>query len=222
MAKNKRESKVEEVQSLTSTESFIDKYKKTLIVGGGAIVVIVLGIIGYQKLIAEPQEIASQEAYWQAFYEFEQDSLALAANGNAQFDGMIDIADEYNGTSGGNIANYTLAISAMDRGEFQEALDYLDECDFEDVVVGSIVLGLKGDCYVELDDYETAVEYFEDAAAREPNEFTTPMFLKKAGITYEALNQGENALEAYQKIKTDWAKSEEAVDIDKYITRVKN
>lgn len=222
MAKKNRESQIEEVEALTSTENFIDKYKNAIMIGGGAIVVVVLGIIGYQKLVAEPNEIASQEAYWPAFYEFEKDSMQLAANGNEMFDGMLDVADEYSGTSGGNIANYTLAIGAMRAGNFEEAIEYLDECDFDDVMMGSLVLGLKGDCYVELDQNEDAVNYFEKAAAREQNDYTSPMYLKKAGLTYEALNQPEDALNAYLKIKNDWPESEEATDIDKYIARVEN
>ncbi|WP_066755780.1 tetratricopeptide repeat protein [Crocinitomix algicola] len=222
MAKKNRESQIEEVEALTSTENFIDKYKNAIMIGGGAIVVVVLGIIGYQKLVAEPNEIASQEAYWPAFYEFEKDSMQLAANGNEMFDGMLDVADEYSGTSGGNIANYTLAIGAMKAGNFEEAIEYLDECDFDDVMMGSLVLGLKGDCYVELDQNEDAVNYFEKAAAREQNDYTSPMYLKKAGLTYEALNQPEDALNAYLKIKNDWPESEEATDIDKYIARVEN
>ncbi len=220
MAKNNKQEKAQTQENLTSTESFIDKYKKPLMIGGGAIVVIVLGIIGYQKFIKEPHEEESREAYWNAFYEFQNDSLELAANGNENFQGMIEIADEYEGTSGGDIANYTLGVKAMEDGEFQGAIDFFDKCDFEDVVVGTLVIGLKGDCLVELDQLEEAVKLFDKAAAREQNEFTTPMFLKKAGITYEALGNKEKALTSYTKIKDKWQKSEEAKDIDKYIARV--
>lgn len=226
MAKDKKQTKTQakadELDQLTSTESFIDKYKKPLIIGGAALVVILLGTIGYQKFISEPHELESREVYWPAYYEFEQDSMALAITGSEDFDGMEDIADEYSGTSGGNIANYTMGLAAMDQGQFQDAIDYFDECDFDDIIVGSMVIGLKGDCFVELDDYSTAADMFEDAAERESNEFTSPMYLLKAGLAYEALDQNEDALKAYEKVKTDWSTSDEAVEIDKYIARVKN
>lgn len=220
MAKKTQEQKAEVRQDLTTTESFIDKYKKPLLIGGGAIVVIVLGIVGYKYFVSGPKEEQSLEAYWPAFYEFENDSLQLAANGNENFEGMISIADEYSGTSGGNIANYTLAIAAMERKEFDAALGYLEECDFDDAIVATLVIGLKGDCYVEMDKYEDAAEMFDEAAEREPNEFTTPIMLKKAGLAYEALKDKESALAAYEKIKTEWEMTEEAIDIDKYIARV--
>ena len=226
MAKTKKQEKAQpktdELDRLTSTESFIDKYKKPLIIGGGAIVVILLGVIGYQKFVSEPHELESREVYWPAYYEFEQDSMALAITGSEDFTGMESIAEDYSGTSGGNIANYTMALAAMDQGEYEDAIEYFDACDFEDIVVASMVIGLKGDCYVELDDYSAAVDLFEDAAEREANEFTSPMFLMKAGLAYEALDQNQDALSAYEKIKTNWSESDEAKDIDKYIARVKN
>ena len=62
MAKNNKQEKAQTQENLTSTESFIDKYKKPLMIGGGAIVVIVLGIIGYQKFIKEPHEEESKRS----------------------------------------------------------------------------------------------------------------------------------------------------------------
>ncbi len=220
MAKKTTTERARDIEDLTSTESFIDKYKKPLMIGGGAIVAIILGIIGYKAFISGPKEEKSLEAYWPAFYEFEKDSLELAANGNENFQGMYAVADEYAGTSGGNIANYTLGIAAMDRGEYEQAITYFDECDFDDVVVGTLVIGLKGDCYVEMDKYEEAADLFLEAAEREENDFTSPMMLKKAGLAYEALKDKQSALAAYEKIKTEWETSEEAVDIDKFIARV--
>ncbi len=226
MAKERKQgkvnSKVDELDQLTSTENFIDKYKKPIIIGAGAVVVIILGIVGYQKLIAGPHEDESKEVYWNAFYEFEQDSLNTAITGNENFDGMEDIANDFAGTSGGDIANYTLGVAAMRNADFQSAIDYFDECNFEDVVVGSILRGLKGDCYVELDDFQAAAEEFEKAASWEENEFTTPMYLKKAGLAYEALGDNSNALTVYQKIKDNWMSNTNYADIDKYIARAQN
>jgi tetratricopeptide (TPR) repeat protein len=222
MAKNKKEPMVDESVNLTSTESFIDKYKKPLLMGGGAIVVLILGIVGYQKLVAEPKEEDSKEAYWNAFYEFERDSLELAVKGTADFDGMETVASEYSGTSGGDIANYTLGLAKMQNGEFGAAIEYFDACDFEDVMVGNIVIGLKGDCEVEQGNYEAAAKYFEEAANREKNDYTSPMYLKKAGLAYEKLGQNEKAVNVYQNIKDNYPLSTEGFEIDKYLARATN
>ncbi len=222
MAKKNTQVKEAAAENLTSTETFIDKYKNYLLIGGGAIIVLILGIVGYQKFVSEPHEEESLNEYWQAMYEFEQDSLETAANGNEYFTGMLEIGEEYKGTSGGDIANYTMGVKSMRDGDFESAISFFDDCDFDDVMMGTLVLGLKGDCYVELDQYETAVDYFDQAANREQNEFTSPLFLKKAGLTYEALGKNDMALSAYQKIKDNWEMSTEAADIDKYIARAEN
>jgi len=108
----------------------------------------------------------------------------------------------------------------MKNGDFESALESFESCGFEDVVLGSMVIGLQGDCYVELDDYESAVDRYEEAASREENEFTTPMYLKKVGLAYEALGKNDDAREAYQKIKDNWENSTEGQDIEKYLARV--
>ena len=208
---------------LTKTEKFIDKNKKILIYGGIGIFVVIMSIIGYQKFVIAPHELESQDAYWNAFYDFSDgDTTGAAIIGTEDYLGMEDIASKYEGTSGGNIANYIMAIDQMEKGEFDIALDYLEVCEFEDVMLGTLILGLKGDCYVEKGEYETAVALFEEAAIREENEFTSPMFLKKAGLVYEELGDNENAVIAYQKIKDDWSESLAGQDIDKYIVRAQN
>lgn len=217
--KNTAHNKNVEFEELTSTENFFDKYKNLIIYSGVGVLVVILGIVAYQNFVVKPKEVESQEEIWNAMYDFQNDSLDLAANGSGEHAGFEEIADEYSGTSGGDIANYSMGIIEMERGNFEEALTYLQNTDFEDVIVGTLCLGLQGDCYVELGEYEKAVDYFEQAANREANEFTTPMFLKKAGLTYEELGQNEKAVEVYTKIKDEYPNSAEGMDVEKYIAR---
>lgn len=213
----------DEMDQLTTTENLFERYKKVLIYAGVGIFIVIIGIVGYQKFVVEPHIEESQEVYWNAFYDFEKgDTTGTAIRGTENYMGMEEIAEEYNGTPGGDIANYVMAIDYMEKGDYDMALEYLDETEFEDVMVGTLVIGLKGDCYVEKGDYETAVTYFEQAAEREKNEFTTPMFLKKAGLTYEELGDNENAVIAYQKIKDEWPETMTGKEIEKYLVRAQN
>ncbi|MGI4729930.1 MAG: tetratricopeptide repeat protein, partial [Janthinobacterium lividum] len=52
------------------------------------------------------------------------------------------------------------------------------------------------------------------------NGFTSPIYLKKLALVYENQKNYNDALDAYQKIKTDFPESNEATNIDKYIARV--
>lgn len=208
-----------ELEDLTTTENFFDKNKNILIFGGAGVVVLLLGFLGYNKLVGEPNNIESQIEIASAMYDFENDSTEAAVNGTNGNIGLEEAADEYNGTSGGDIANYSMGIINMEKGEFETALDYFGNCGFEDVMVANLCLGLQGDCYVELAEYAKAIDFFEKAAAREVNEFTTPMYLKKAGLAYEALEDYSNAIIAYTKIKDNHPQSIEGGDIKKDIER---
>ena len=71
-----------DVDQLTATEGFFDKYKNILIYSGIGIVVVLLGIVGYQKLVSEPNNIESQNEIYNALYDFEKDYYEDAkANG---------------------------------------------------------------------------------------------------------------------------------------------
>lgn len=222
MAKNQNNTseKVKaEAAELTGTENFLDKNKKLFLLIGGGILAVLIGYVGYQKLVKEPKAAESQEEIWAAFYDFESDSLENAINGNDYYMGMADIANEFSGASGGDIANYSMGIMKMKNGEFQEALEYLESCSFDDVIVGNLCLGLQGDCLVELEDFNTAANVFEKAANREVNEYTTPMFLKKAGLVREEIGDKSAANKHYTRIKDEYPRTEFGTDIDKYIGR---
>ncbi len=223
MAKENKNTSIDEknveFEELTTTENFFDKYKNILIFGGVGIVVVLLGFLGYNKFVSEPNNIESQIEIASALYDFEKDSTDAAVNGTNGNIGFEEAADEYKGTSGGDIANYSMGIISMEKGEFEMALDYFGNCSFEDIMIANLCIGRQGDCYVELGDYAKAVDFFEKAAAREANEFTSPMFLKKAGLAYEALENYSKAITVYTKIKDNYPQSTEGGDIQKYIER---
>ena len=80
-----------------------------------------------------------------------------------------------------------------------------------------MALGLIGDCYMQLGDQDNAVSYYEKSTKKNPNEFTTPMFLQKLGLTYEIMGNNAKALETYKSLKKDFPNSNEAFEISKNI-----
>ncbi|MDX1349270.1 MAG: tetratricopeptide repeat protein [Putridiphycobacter sp.] len=220
MAKKQNNTKNKSVDTeLTTTENFLDRNKKLFLIIGGVVIALLIVFIGYQKLIKEPKNTESQEVVFAPFYDFENDSIDRAINGTDNYLGMADIAIDYKGTSGGDIANYTMGIMLMEKGEYAEAVEYLENCDFADVMIGNLCIGLIGDCYVELGEFDKAAKFFEKAANREVNEFTTPLFLKKAGLVREELGEKAAANKHYKRIKDEYPRTEQGNDIDRYIGR---
>jgi len=129
------------------------------------------------------------------------------------------LADEYSFTKPGNLANYYAGICFLRKGDFNVAIDYLEDFDGKDHIVGPMAVGAIGDAYLELGDREKAAAYYIEAANDVDNEFTTPLFLFKAGQVYEILENYDAAVETYTRIKENYLKSNEARTIDKNIAR---
>lgn len=206
-------------ESLTKTEQFIIHNQKSISIVVGVIVVIILGYFGFQRYYQQPKTKEAQEQMFMAQKYFASDSLDKALYGDGNSLGFIDIADEYSFTKPGNLANYYAGISFLKKGEYNQAIEYLGDFDSDDQIVGPMAIGATGDAYLELGENEKAASYYIDAADEEDNDFTSPLFLFKAGQVYEIMNDYDAAIDVYTRIKEDYARSNEGRIIDKYIAR---
>lgn len=205
--------------ALTRSEQFIEKNQKSLTIIIVAILVIVSIYFGYKRFYLAPMEKEAQSQIYAAEYNFEKDSFKLALNGNDNDMGFLYVADKYSMTKTGNLANYYVGICYHKLGEYQKAIDFLKKFDAGDLLVTPVAYGAIGDCYVELNQLKDGAKYYEKAALFSEDEFTTPIFLKKAGIVYEELKENEKALKLYSIIKEKYPKSQEAREIEKDIAR---
>ncbi|HEX2921491.1 MAG TPA: tetratricopeptide repeat protein [Bacteroidales bacterium] len=224
MAKKKKEenpqgiSNVEE--TLTRTEQYLEEnYKPILIILG--VIVGFVAIIWLGKLYLNNRNDEAQSQVFQAEKYLEMDSINLALNGDGNYLGFLDIANDYKFTSTGNLALYGAGICYLHLGNFEEAIKYLDKYSKKDEVIGSLAIGATGDAYAELGNSKKAIEKYIEAADYANNSFNTPLFLMKAaGLNELQSNYGE-ALKLYERIKADYPESTEGISIDKYIARVK-
>lgn len=207
--------KVEE--ALSRTEKFIEKNQTILLYIIGGIIALVLIYMGYKKFYEAPREKKAQEQMFMAEKYFEKDSLNKAINGDGNYPGFKTIIDEYSGTKSSNLAHYYLGVCYLKKGQFQSAVDELKKFSSGDEIVGPMAKGAIGDAYVELKNYDNAVSSYIDASDLKKNNFTSPMFLMKAGMTYELMNKYDKAAEMYKKIKQDYPQSNEGREINKYI-----
>jgi len=217
-----KESGFETVEhALTRSEQYIEENKKSLTIIIAAIIIVVGGYLGYKKLILGPKEIDAQSQSFRAEQYFEKDSFNLALHGDGDALGFIEIMDEYGMTETANLAHYYAGICYLRLGDYEKAIENLKSFNSNDRLVSVIAIGALGDAYSEMSKYEKAVTFYEKAANKNKNEFTSAIYLKKAGLVYEKLDNYKKALIAYEKIKKDYPASEEARDIDKYIQTAK-
>lgn len=225
MAKKQKETEGKNIQAvegaLTSTEQFIEKNQKLLMYVVAAIIIVILGFMGFKKYYLAPLEEEAQQQMFMAETYFNKDSLDLALMGDGNYLGFIDIIDEYGMTNSANLAHYYAGIAYLKRGEYETAIEYLEDFSSDDLILSTMATGAIGDAHIELGDIEEGVNYYSKAANNEANRFTTPIFLMKAGLAYEKLGDFAKAAEQYETIKKEYPNSQEAQEIEKFIARAK-
>jgi tetratricopeptide (TPR) repeat protein len=224
MAKNKKDENPQTIsnveETLTRTEHFLEENYKTLLIVASVIVGLV-ALVWLGKLYLNNRNTEAMSQMYQAERYLEMDSLNLALNGDGNYLGFLDIANDYKMTKAGNLARYSAGICYLHLGSYQEAIDFLDKYSKKDKVLGSLAIGATGDAYVELGNLEKGESKYLEAADFAGNSFNTPVFLMKAGELYELQEKYAEALEVYQRIETEFPESTEGTTIDKYISRVK-
>ncbi|MBN2613228.1 MAG: tetratricopeptide repeat protein [Bacteroidales bacterium] len=225
MASKKKEineSGFESVENvLSKTERYIEENQKSLTIIVAAIAIIVAVYLGYKRFYLAPKEKEAQAELYMAEKYFEVDSFRLALEGDGSYLGFLDIIDEYGVTKSANLSHYYAGICYLRMGMYEEAIEELKKFDVNDVMIATTALGAIGDAYIELGDNKKALSFFLKAAARKKNDFNTPIYLKKAGIVYEEMGEYKKAIDLYEKIEKEYPGSQEAFDIEKYITAAK-
>jgi tetratricopeptide (TPR) repeat protein len=213
-------------QSASRTEEWVAKNQNYILGVIGVIAVGVLGYLAYNQFVQKPKEAdATNELLYPQRY-FEQalnnatakDSLFMIALDGADGKyGFLDIISEYPGTKASNLANYSAGMAYLNMQKYQEAIDHLEDFSSDDAVLGPLAKGGIGDAFMQLGQPEDALGYYEKALNLSQNQFTTPMFLYKAGLTALELKQKDKALQYFQRIKNDFPTSDEARSIDAFI-----
>jgi tetratricopeptide (TPR) repeat protein len=199
---------------------WFEENQKT-IVGGLLGLAILIGLyFAYQNLIRKPAMTEAASAMYQAQYQFERDSFSAAlTNPGGGHPGLLQIISDYGSTPAGNTANYYAGVSYLHLGDFNKAIEYLDDFSAKGEVMPIMKSGSLGDAYSELGDFGKAISYYEKATNSD-NEFLTSQYLKKLGMLYEKQQDFNKALASYEKIKTKYPTSAAGVEVDKYIGRV--
>lgn len=204
-------------ETASKTEAWVEKNQKTILSIVGIVAICVLGYLGYQQFIQNPKESEAVSEMFQAQTYYEQaltapvkDSLFnLALTGGEGKYGFLDIIENYGGTDAGNISRYYAGMSYLNTKKYQEAINYLDAFKSDDEMLGPLAKGAIGDAFVQLNQNDEALNYYEKAATMKTNNVTTPRFLLKAGITALNLSKVDLALKHFKRITEEFPEAQE-------------
>lgn len=147
-----------------------------LMIAGG-----VLYFLHQQQLEEEANELLPQ-----AEQHFEQGDYEAALYGDPEEGtiGYVELIRDYSGTTAANMASYYAAVSYMELGDNEQALEYIQRFDPPEGIMGVGPLAMHGVILSNLERYEEAAEKFIKAAEWDINEATTPQNLLRAAEAY--------------------------------------
>lgn len=215
-------------EGASKAEEWAVKNQKYIIGLVGAVAVIVLAVLGYNKIVAEPQQKDAMNEMYTAKKYFDEavngtssDSLyRMSLDGGEGKYGMLDIVSEYGGSPAANLANYYAGMAYLNLKDYQNAVKHLDDFTSDDKMLNPIAKGGIGDAFVQLEQLDKALEYYEKAFKANVNDFTTPLYLLKAARVAIDLGENSKALDYLERIKSEFSTSNEAKDADVLLGKV--
>lgn len=233
MAQKKQNASLDVNETLTKSEAFITKYKKQLVIGTVALLVLVGGFFGIKYGYLQPREEKAQSLLTSGMDYMLSGDYDKALNGDGQFPGFVKIASDYSFTDAANLAKLAAGQAYAHKGDFKNAIQYLE--DFspkKDQTISASAIQLLAQCYVSDKQVDRGIEFLKKAAEKADNPSLSPLFLLEAGKLYETQKNNAEALAIYQQIKAEYPTSplvqpqgtqSDAIgdaEIERYIERV--
>ena len=220
MAKKIQNVKETETPQVTNkTEEFFNKNKKLILGGIGAILLIIVAIIGYKQFIVKPREA-------KANYALSKPQVTFGNPGDStSLNNFINVVNEYGSTNAGNLANLYTGLEYARQEKWEEAVKYLEA--FEpgnDLLISPMAIVALGDAYANMKKFDEAVSAFKraaDVANKASNDgknnAVAPVALRKAGIILLDQGKKDEAKEIFEEIKAKYPQSPVFNDMDKFI-----
>ena len=201
--------------NLSSASERIAQNKNVIFWIVGGIAIVAAFVLSYLFIYRNPKLNKAFEAYNQVEIQAQgNDSIAAAE--------YKKVADQYDGTDAGDLAALSTAESYYNLGKYKEAVTYLEKFSTSEPVLAANALILNGDCYVNLKQYDKALDCYQKAVSKaDGNPQIAPRALLKEANIYDAQKKYDKALGCYEQIKNDYPTFQlgNGVEIDAYIAR---
>lgn len=203
-------------ENLTNVGRAVATNTRAIYVAFGAILLIAALTFGYIYLIHNPKTEKAYEAYNKVeTTAMGNDSIAAAE--------YAKVADNYSGTPA-KLAQLSAGEALYNLGKYKEAAERLEKFSTDDKVLEANAATLLGDCYVNLKQYDKAIDEFNRAIkTSDANPQIAPRVLLKEAVVFDAQKKYDKALECYENIKNNYPEFQlgNGMDLQAYIEREK-
>lgn len=201
--------------TLTGLGEKVQNNPRFIVIGSIVVAVVIALILIWVYAIRQPGINAANEALGQADTELimGNDSVALAKYKQVAAD---------HGYKAGDLAALNAAILLYKDKKYEEALSYLKDYSASESIIGAGAKSLEGDCYVNLQKYNEALDCYKKAVSISDNNpaYTPAFLLKEATVLRELKNYKEEAA-VYEQIIKEYPNygAEIGTDLKKYLER---
>lgn len=213
--KHQEDTAVDRMHShLTDAGSKLAENKKIILIAAGIILICGAFVMSYLFIYKNPHVEKAFEDYNGIETQMLNDSTAAAQ--------YMDVADRYKNDDAGKLAALSAGEALYNQGRYEEAAQYLKRFSSSDDILESNALVLTGDCYVNLQDYDQALQYYQKAIKKaHDNPQIVPRVLLKEANVYDAQSNYGKALECYETIKEKFPEFQpgNGIEMDAYIAR---
>ncbi|MFP4228186.1 MAG: tetratricopeptide repeat protein [Salinivenus sp.] len=192
---------------------------RTLAYGiGVGILALALSVPGYMYYQQQQSEQAN-EMLGQILPVYEQGNLGQALEGTGDTPGLLEIANQYEGTTAGNLAVFYAATALYEQEEYDRALEWYQRFEKGNDFISASALAGEAAIYETQGEFAQAATHYEDAAAQYENELTAPRYLLEAGQAHEEAGDYEAAASVYEAILNDYPDSDQVTDAERFLAR---
>lgn len=205
--KNPATEQVEQAEDIVAKA----RANKKTIVGISVAIVVVIAAVLVWLLVAQSGSRKADELIARADAA-QNDSIALTLYADAAKAGY----------KSGNRAKAELGIRYYREGQYEKALQYLDNASLDDEIAAAGVYTLQGDCHVNLEQYDQALKCYNKAISKaDKNPEIVPFVLIKEANIYRAQGKFADEAKAYKTIIDEYPTyvATTRVDIKKYYER---
>ena len=209
------------VSTFYNFQEFFEEHQQKIIIGAGAIAVIVLAILWYSSKVTEDNLLAAGDlSKIVSIYEQGQYQKAIDGEPGTQLNGLTNIVENYGSTEQGELAKIYLANSYYSTGDFENAMKYYSDYSGSSKLHKASSYAGQATCYEQMGNFEDAANYYKKAANTYKVDSQTANYLLCAGIDFIKAGRTEEAKSVLELVKKDFNTTSAAREVDKYLSQL--